>query len=186
MPKAVCTLPPADFLRQCFDYDTASGELRWRHRPQEHFRSHQSFMSWNGKWAGRIAGRLGVKGYWQVCVNNRRLYAARIIYKMHHDIDPEWIDHADRNRLNNRLANLRSVSMQENNRNMIKPAGKTGYVGVRQYNEYGRKKQFTAVIRDGAGKRRGLGFFYTPEEAHAAYQRAAQEIFGEFSPFPNT
>jgi hypothetical protein len=179
MPKALITLPSAEYLHQCFEYESATGELRWRRRPREHFTSLQNFMSWNGKWAGHIAGRLTVKGYWQVCLQNRRFYVSRIIYKMHHGIDPEWIDHKDRDRTNNTLENIRSVTMLQNNRNMIKKVGVSGLVGVTK----SRNRRFIAMIRDHAGGKRFLGTFDTAEEAHAAYREASTRIHGEFSPF---
>jgi len=178
MPKAFITLPSAEYLHQCFEYEPAPGELRWRSRPREHFTSLQNRMSWNGKWAGHIAGRLSVKGYWQVCLDNRRFYVSRIIYKMHYGIDPEWIDHKDGDRTNNTLENIRSATMLQNNRNVVKQVGFAGLVGVTK-----RRNRFMAKIRDQAGKRRSLGTFNTAEEAHAAYREASSRIHGEFSPF---
>lgn len=97
---------------------------------------------------------------------------------MHHGVDPEWIDHKDRNRANNALENLRSVSMRQNNQNMVKRVGKSGYTGVNLREGPWRQKRFAARI--GA---ESLGIFHTAEEAHDAYRKAANEKFGEFSPF---
>jgi hypothetical protein len=102
---------------------------------------------------------------------------------MHHGIDPEQIDHKDRNRTNNKLDNLRSVTVRQNNQHMIKSAGRTGFVGVSQFEERWHRKRFYAVIRNHAGKKTYLGSFHTAEEAHAAYRDAANRIFDEFSPF---
>src|SRR3954464_1767661 len=154
MPTATNKLPPADYLRQCFEYDASTGELRVRARAREHFRSLQCFMGWNTRFAGRVTGQLTPKGYLQTCLDGRRRYVARIVYKMHHGTDPEWIDHKDRNRSNNTIANLRSASMQQNNRNMMKRVGQGGFVGIRKLN---RHKPFIAVIRDDAGKKTTLG-----------------------------
>lgn len=182
MPKACCTLPPAEYLRECFTYDPISGELRWRERPQSHFpRQLRDAKAWNKKWAGRIAGRYSIKGYLQISVDNHRLYASRIIYKMIHGEDPQWMDHIDRNRANNAADNLRSVSMLQNNQNMRKRPGASGYIGVTF--KPGSAKPFYAKIRDERGIRRSLGSFSTPEEAHAAYVAAANRFFGAHSPF---
>lgn len=182
MPKAIRKLPPAEYLHQCFEYDAASGELRWRHRPQEHFVRAERARAWNKVQPGMVVGYPTPKGYLQVTLNGRQLYVARIIFKMHHGVDPEWIDHKDRDRANNRLDNLRSASMRENNRNMVKRAGKAGLIGVRLRDSHWRRKRFFAVIRDNAGKKVILGHFHTAEEAHAAYRAAAERMFGEFSP----
>lgn len=183
MPKAIRTLPPAEYLHQCFDYDASTGVLRWRERPREHFKTPDAFKTWNTRFPGRIVGNPTPKGYLHVGLNSSKFYVSRIIYKMHHGIDPEWMDHKDRNRGNNTLGNLRSASMQQNNRNMVKRAGKTGQIGVHERDAHWRRKRFIAVIRDRDGKKKGLGFFHTAEEAGAAYRKAAAEIFGEFSPF---
>jgi hypothetical protein len=183
MPKAIRTLPPAEYLHQCFEYDAESGVLRWKRRPREHFKTAWAHRVWNGRFAGQITGRPTPKGYLQVTLDYCKLYNSRIIYKMHHGIDPEWMDHKDRDRSNNALANLRSASMRQNNRNMLKRTGKAGFVGVHERDAHWRRKRFIAVIRDQNGKKQNLGLFSTAEEAHAAYRKAAAAIFGEFSPF---
>ena len=183
MPKAIRTLPSTEYLHQCFEYDATSGELRWRHRPEDHFQSLQTFRTWNSRFAGRVVGYPTPKGYLQVTLDYQKTYVSRIVYKMHHGIDPEWMDHIDRDRANNTLANLRSTTMQQNNQNMLNPAGRTGYVGVHQFAKHWHQKLFYAVIRNRNGKKKYLGSFHTAEEAHAAYREAANRIFGEFSPF---
>lgn len=164
MPKAIRMLPSAEYLRECFIYNAETGELRRRKN-------------------GRIITSKTPKGYLQFRLGAHNVYVSRVVYKMHHGIDPEWIDHKDGNRVNNRLENLRSVTMRESNRNMLKRPGAAGYTGVflRKGLVYG--KPFKASIRDQNGKRRYLGVFDTAEEAHAAYVAAANEIFGEYSPF---
>lgn len=164
MPKAVRTLPPADYLHQHFEHDPVTGAFRSRR-------------------TGRAIGWLSPKGYLQVRIGDHKFYVARVIWKMHHGVDPEWIDHKDGDRLNNRLENLRSVTMLQNNRNMLKRPGMSGYIGafVRKGRWIG--KPFRATIRGKNGKKQYLGVFDTAEEAHAAYVAAANEIFGEHSPF---
>jgi hypothetical protein len=183
MPKATLTLPPAEYLHQCFEYNSETGELRWRYRPREHFGTDIGFRAFNSQFPGRVAGSPNAKGYLTVRLGNGAKQISRIIYKMHHGIDPKQIDHKDRNRTNNKLGNLRSVTILQNNRNMIKSPGKTGFVGVSQFEERWHRKRFYAVIRNHAGKKTYLGSFHTAEEAHSAYRDAANRIFDEFSPF---
>jgi hypothetical protein len=51
----------------------------------------------------------------------------------------------------------------------------SGFKGVFPF----RKKWASQICYD--GNKRHLGVFATPEEAHAAYRRAAENTFGEFA-----
>jgi len=81
------------------------------------------------------------------------------------------IDHANRNRLDNRKCNLRVVSSRGNSGNK-KNKSKTGYVGV-----YRGKNRFSAMIRIN-GKLVHLGSRDTPEEAARLYD-ACLRVLGE-------
>lgn len=56
---------------------------------------------------------------------------------------------------------------------------KSGYKGVRWYSQ---TKKWMAQIRY-QGKNMNLGYFTTPQAAHAAYCAAATRLFGEFARF---
>jgi hypothetical protein len=179
MPKAPNKLPPAEYLHQCFEYDGGSGKLRWRHRPQEHFPDLRSFMTWNATRAGKLVVEWQKeKGHLTIGFNRKHWAVGRVIYKMHHLVDPDFIDHIDRNPQNNRLENLRNATLAENNRNKIKAVGASGLTGAVRHG-----RRFRAMVWIGDGKVVRLGQFDTAEEAHAAYREAANRIFGEFSPF---
>jgi hypothetical protein len=81
---------------------------------------------------GKEAGCKNSNGYSVVRVD-RILYGVhRIVFLMHYGYLPKYIDHADGNRLNNRIENLRAANACENGYN--KPAqsnNKSGYKGVR-------------------------------------------------------
>src|SRR5690606_15220653 len=72
------------------------------------------------------------KGYALVWVNGRLLLAHRIIYAIVHGKTPEGeIDHINRNRIDNRIENLRDVSHSDNMHNYPMPETNTsGFVGV--------------------------------------------------------
>jgi hypothetical protein len=178
MPKAIRTLPPVDYLRQCFDYDPDTGILRWRERPPEHFKSLHARNAWNAKWAGNPVGTFLSNGYLHTSLSRRKFYVSRLIWKMHHGIDPLFIDHADRDQTNNRVENLRSVTNRQNAQHSIKPVGCSGFTGVYPVT---RSSRYRAAIKDGP-KMRHLGTFATAEEAHAVYRAAAKAAFGEFDP----
>jgi hypothetical protein len=83
------------------------------------------------------------------------------------------VDHIDRNRANNTLANLRWVSRSVNNRNKSKRAGTSSeFAGVSR-NKAVRKWQASIRI-DGVQKH--LGLFDDEEEAAEAYQSALLEV----------
>jgi hypothetical protein len=83
------------------------------------------------------------------------------------------VDHINGEKLDNKVSNLRWASHSENMRNTrcimrVLPRG-----------VYGKGKRFEAKIGYD-GKRIYLGTYDTPEEASAAYEAKAQELFGEF------
>jgi hypothetical protein len=86
-------------------------------------------------------------------------------------------DHRDGDGLNNRRSNLRDVTFVENNQNARKRADNTsGYKGVTWNNRLGK---WHAAIR-AHNVRHHLGYFDTPEAAHAAYANASARLHGEF------
>jgi len=90
------------------------------------------------------------------------------------------IDHIDGNKLNNRFRNLREATRSENNSNSKRPANNSsGFKGVSYRKQVGR---WTAQITVN-NKRSHIGYFNTPEAAHAAYVRAAKQSRGEFARF---
>lgn len=91
----------------------------------------------------------------------------------------EQIDHINRDKTDNRLANLRVCTTQENNFNRTGwKNSKSGFKGV-TYVE--AKKKFKARIGIN-GKRIHLGYFDTAEEASRAYNEMAEKFYGEYAP----
>ena len=87
------------------------------------------------------------------------------------------VDHIDGDPTNNRRANLRLCSHADNHKNLRKPTNNTsGYKGVSWCKQ---KKRWQSKIRAG-GKQYHLGRFDTPEQAKAAYDAAAERLFGDF------
>jgi hypothetical protein len=93
------------------------------------------------------------------------------------DLTDKLVDHIDGNRQDNRIENLRRVTHQQNvwNRGMQRN-NTSGFRGV----SFDKRRQcWEANIRFNKVKQR-LGRFDTPEEASAAYEAKAKELFGEY------
>lgn len=89
---------------------------------------------------------------------------------------PVEIDHADGDRLNNRLANLRAASVSDNRVNRHGPGNPTGIKGVR----FSKGGRFTARIMKNR-REIPLGTYDTLEEAAAARRNAADRLHGAFA-----
>ena len=172
-------LPSQETLRQFFDYDPATGILRWHSRPREQFASTAAWKGWNTKYAGTATGRpRRDAGYPQVSIDNRSWRAHRIVWKWMTGSDPAWIDHRDNDRGNLIWSNLRETTPVGNLGNMrVRVQGTLS--GLKGACPMSASNRFGARIRID-GRVRWLGTFATAEEAHAAYCVAAREHFGEF------
>lgn len=126
--------------------------------------------------AGDIAGCRHNMGYWRIRLDRHYMLAHRLAWFYVHGVWPEEIDHINRDRSDTRLANLRIATHSQNMMNKTcHKRGITGFKGV-----FKKRKSFEAAISVN-GKKVRLGTFKTPEEAHAAYCRAARDICGEFT-----
>lgn len=171
------TLLDAETVRKLFHYDPESGAFTWRPRPGDMFADARSCAAWHSRCAGKQAGFLN-SGYLEFSWNNRRYRVHRAIWIwMTGEWPPLFMDHKNRNRADNRWANLRLATRRQNQGNRGKAKhNTTGFKGVRFHPKPGR---WSAQLRL-SGKTGHLGMFDTPEEAHAAYCEAAKAAFGEF------
>lgn len=88
----------------------------------------------------------------------------------------QFVDHISRDKLDNRLSNLRLCTVSENSVNRLKQSNNTtGYKGVYRYGERFRAK----IVKQ--SHQYHLGTFDTPEEAAIAYNDGALLHFGEFA-----
>lgn len=151
-----------DRLRAVMSYDPHSGELRW-------------LVASKGTKAGAIAGFRQSGGYVSVCVDQERFLAHRLVWFYVHGIWPrEQIDHIDRNRKNNAIANLREATPQQNQWNRWSSKATKGT------HFFKRTGKWTAQIVAN-GRSTHLGYFYSEAAAAAAYNAAAAELHGEFA-----
>ena len=154
----------ADFVRSILDYDPETGILTWRRK-----------AGINGKGnfkVGDVAGSRK-KGQIMIGVCDQRYCAHRLAWLWMTGKWPSEIDHVNRDPFDNRWVNLREATRSQNNAN--KPST-SPFKGV-SFDK--RKNAWRARVKVNR-KERWLGYFETAEEAHEAYRRAAQEIWGEF------
>lgn len=118
------------------------------------------------------------KGYLKIDLMGRRYFAHRLAWYLHYGEWPEtMIDHINGDRGDNKIANLRLADAAQNAANAKRYASNTtGFKGVTER----RPGEFRARIHKN-GKPISLGTFSTPEDAHAAYLRAANDLYGEFT-----
>ena len=156
-------------LREVLHYEPETGHFRWI-----------KMLASRGP-VGAIAGQVE-QGYVRIRIDGRRYFAHRLAWLY---VTGEWpkqeIDHIDGMSDNNRFANLREATRGENRRNSRKgKETKSQFKGV-VYAPYSRSKtrKWRAIIT-AAKRTHHLGYFETPEEAHAAYAAKARELFGSF------
>ena len=122
----------------------------------------------------------GPLGYAQIGNKKGSTYVHRIAYELMVGPVPagKELDHICRNRGCVNPSHLRLCTRSENLRNTGKMSTNTsGFKGV-SWHKAERKWAATIMINK---KGKTLGYFKTPEEAHAAYCKAAKELHGEFA-----
>jgi hypothetical protein len=180
---AVKILPDVEFPRECFDYDPATGVLRWKWRPTSHFptpdpRGPQWIAkSWNIRFSGQSTGHPTASGHLVTALLGTVFMVHRIIWKMMTGEEPPELDHCSRNPADNRWNNLRAATRQDNTRNRtMRRDSSTGLKGV----TFDRRSQKFGAAICVLGRQIWLGTFVSKDDAHAAYCEAAQIRFGEF------
>lgn len=172
--KPVLRTPDAELdqaeARRILSYDPKTGEFRWRVRADRD-------AGWNGKHAGEIAGAVLPVGYRYINFN-RKLHTAHRVAWLY--MTGEWprgqIDHINRDRTDNRWANLRVVKPSENIINQgIRSTNTSGIKGVSWDKK--RRRWVAMITKD--RKQQFLGYFDNLEAATAARRAAEAELHGE-------
>ena len=128
--------------------------------------------------AGSVAGSITANGYVRVCVNRKTYLAHRLIFFMHHGYMPNFVDHIDCNKQNNKIENLREASMAENNRNV--GLSKKNSSGVKGVSWVARDKKWRVQIRLNI-KTISLGNYDDLKEAETVSIEARKLLHKDFS-----
>lgn len=157
-----------DRVSQLLTYNSETGNFTWKPRGQPKF---------DNRFAGKQAGVV-CNGYINITIDYIVIRAHRLAYFM---VNGKWpqenIDHINNDKLDNRIENLRLATTAQNMQNVGKySTNTTGYKGVVK-----RKngKPYEATIM-AFGQYHYLGTYDTPEEAYAAYCKAAVDLHGEY------
>ena len=145
-------------------YEPETGNLIWIIKPAKNVAK------------GAVAGTLNKFGYIQFRYNGVIYRAHRVIWEMFNGPIPDGmeIDHQNHNRADNRLANLRVVTKQENAMNRLATGrNRSGAVGVSFDKE--RCKWLAQITK--FRKTKTIGRFDDFDEAVAA-RKAAEAAYG--------
>lgn len=154
-------------LHKHFKYCPTTGKLTWRVAKAQRIR------------VGTEAGTPHNKGYLSVVLDGTAYLVHRVIWCM---VYGEWpgslVDHADRDRSNNRLLNLRLGGSDGNSQNhAIRCDNTSGVKGVSWHKKTGK---WSARIQ--ANKRRWtVGYFNTPDEAGEILKIIREQLHKEYA-----
>jgi len=156
-------LPNKEYLQSIFEYH--DGQL---------FQKNSRGASKKGK----KVGWLEKSGYFSTNVDNVRYRLHRLIYQYHLGFCPEFLDHIDCNKTNNKIENLRPATIFENNRNRkVTTKNKSGLKGA-FWDKQHKKWKSSIKINN---KSIHLGHFENSLDAHLAYKKESLKIHGEFA-----
>jgi hypothetical protein len=154
--------------------------LFWLPRTPDMFPSTKiTCARWNDQYAGKPAlDKVNSKGYYHGRIWDKEYLTHRVVFALYHGRWPDGqLDHADRNRLNNRLGNLREATQQQQRWNSATWGKASKFCGVSR--KCGGSWQ--ASCADQSGRRHYLGSYPSEAEAALAYNEAAQKWHGQFA-----
>lgn len=159
-----------ELLRELLIYDAERGVFYWRVN-----------KSTKAK-AGDEAGCKGKDGYIRICICRHVYLAHRLAWMyVHGDWPSMYLDHVNRIPSDNRMSNLREVTLSQNQQNkLLQKNNKSGYKGV----SWNRSMQRWVANIKVNRKKYYLGVFDSPEAASDRYIEAVAKMHSH-APVPS-
>lgn len=180
MKMLFAPLPDVDTLRCLIRYEPDTGKLFWRHRPRFYFSTDAECARWNGRYAETPALAAETKaGYLSGAIFKRLYQAHRVCWTIYAGREPELIiDHINGIRSDNRIANLREATFEQNVGNRAPNIGSTSeFRGVAWCK---RDKRWLAYCAN-----KPIGRFIDELSAAKAFNEFASAHYGEFAKLNN-
>jgi hypothetical protein len=115
---------------------------------------------------------------YQVIINGKHYLTHRIVFMMHHGYLPQFVDHIDRNRSNNKIENLREATHSQNAHNSaIRKDSKTGIKNV----SWNKVDKSWKVRIQANNTRITIGQFKDFELAELVAMEARHKYHGEYA-----
>lgn len=158
-----------ELIKELFFY--RDGSLYWKKKVSTKINIGQ-------KAGGMTGGGRSDEGRFKLRYDKKLYRIHRLIYLMHHNTLPKYIDHIDGNRLNNRIENLRETSLSQNAWNMkLSKRNKSGVKGVLW--DIRKNKWLARCMTNGKDKH--IGYFEELEDAKMAIEKYRAEVHGDFA-----
>jgi hypothetical protein len=157
-----------DQLKLMLSYEASTGRFFWKVR--------------RGRGApGKEAGRMNKgNGRWYIVVDGKHFLRSRLAWFYEFGWWPEEVDHINRDRLDDRIGNLRSCTRRQNNLNKdVVVQNKAGIRGVSWHPKY---RTWSTRIKEAPGKTLHLGTFACMGRAIKTHRKAERKYYGEFAP----
>jgi hypothetical protein len=153
---------------------------------QEYFDYKDVVLYWKVKASNRVkvgnpAGSFDPStGYHKIHVNYKFYKTHRVIFLYHYGYFPDFIDHIDGNKLNNRIENLRAATKSQNCMNQkISIRNTSGIKGVMWHK---RDKKWVVALRVNSILH-SFGYFKDKELAELVAVEATNKLHQEFSAY---
>lgn len=157
-------------LNELFDINILEGTLRWKEQNMN-----------NSRAMGKNAGYLSNTGYLVVHTEGRLYKVHRLIWLAAYGKFPDGhLDHADNDKLNNKISNLRQATDAMNAQNKNKRRDNTsGHTGVLRANDCKRETWIALLMVDRKRYTKRCPTFEQAVEAYKEFKR----LYHTFSPW---
>lgn len=152
-----------ELLLDTFQYE--NGKLLWK-------------KNRNSLLVGKEAGNVNYQGYRRISINKKFYLAHRLVWLMHNDTLPNYIDHKDGNKDNNCIENLRAVTCGQNRNNSKTRSDYNSRIKNVRWSKTKRKWEVRLTVH---GKYKTLGAYVDIELAQLVAIEARNKFHREYA-----